>query len=99
MTIKGAEGLTTEQLRSELARGGRVICFDYCVSFLVITFRRSSEPHLVRSGENAVAAGLPYTLLTLVLGWWGFPFGIIYTCTTLWTNLGGGRDVTAQLDL
>lgn len=97
MPIKNAEGLSAAQFHDELARGGRVVCFDYCVSFLVITFRRTSEPHLIRAGEGTLAASLPYTLLSLTLGWWGFPFGIIYTFTSLFTNLRGGRDVTAQL--
>jgi hypothetical protein len=30
------------------------------------------------------------------LGWWGVPWGLIYTPLTLWTNLSGGRAVTAE---
>ena len=97
MPIKNAEGLSGAQFRDELARGGRVVCFDYCVSLIVVTFRRTSEPHLIRAGEGTFGPGLPYTMLSLALGWWGFPFGIIYTIASLWTNLRGGRDVTAQL--
>jgi hypothetical protein len=35
--------------------------------------------------------------LSLLFGWWGLPWGLIYTPLTLWTNLSGGRDVTAEL--
>ena len=38
-----------------------------------------------------------YTLVSLVFGWWGFPFGLIYTPMALITNLSGGRDVTALI--
>ena len=39
----------------------------------------------------------PYSLLTLVLGWWGIPWGLIYTPLALMTNFSGGRDVTAEV--
>ena len=29
-----------------------------------------------------------------VLGWWGIPWGPIWTISTIVTNLRGGRDVT-----
>jgi hypothetical protein len=28
------------------------------------------------------------------MGWWGFPWGPIYTIGTFITNFGGGKDVT-----
>jgi hypothetical protein len=36
-------------------------------------------------------------LLTLVAGWWGIPWGPIYTIQGVWVNLNGGRDVTPQI--
>ena len=41
--------------------------------------------------------GLPFTLLSLLLGWWGIPWGPIYTIQSLWVNLKGGRDVTQEI--
>lgn len=35
-----------------------------------------------------------YTLLTLTLGWWGIPWGPIYTFEALAANLAGGRSMT-----
>jgi len=29
---------------------------------------------------------LPFTLLSLLLGWWGNPWGPIYTIQSLWVN-------------
>ena len=69
----------------------------FCISLLVITLRRSSDIYLVRSHEKAVARGLKYTLLTFLLGWWGIPWGPIYSIGCLSTNLGGGKDVTQQV--
>lgn len=94
MAISGTEGLSTEQIRHELQNGAKFVVFEYCISVLVMTFKRSSEVHYIRPGESAVAKSLPYTLLSLCFGWWGFPFGLIYTPWALIVNLGGGKDVT-----
>jgi len=40
---------------------------------------------------------LGFTLLSLVLGWWGIPWGPIYTVQSLWVNAQGGRDVTREV--
>ena len=94
MSVAGAEGLSPQELAAELQAGGRLVVFSYAVSVCVLTFGQDSRPHLVRKGESAFFKGLPYTLLTLALGWWGFPFGPIFTIAALWNNLSGGEDVT-----
>ncbi|ACB75482.1 tetratricopeptide repeat protein [Opitutus terrae] len=94
MNIRGAEGLSPENIRDEMKRGARVVVFTYCVSLLVITFKRGSGLRFIKPGQSAAMAGLPYTLLSLVAGWWGFPWGPIYTIETIYRNVGGGIDVT-----
>ncbi len=95
--IRGAEGLSRAELLAELERGGRVVTFDWAVSVCVITFTRSSVPHLVRAGEGTFAKALPYTLLTLLVGWWALPLGPLLTIGVVITNLGGGKDLTHRL--
>jgi hypothetical protein len=97
MNIRGLEKWDAEELRHELARGGRLVFFEFCVSLGVATLRCPSEVHLLRFGERGLVRGLPYSVLSLLFGWWGLPWGLIYTPLTLWTNLSGGRDVTAEL--
>lgn len=97
MQIQGIEGLSPEDIQRELRNGGKFVVFSYAVSIVVLTFRRKSDVHFLRAGENAVVAGLPYTLLSLFLGWWGFPWGLIYTPMALATNLSGGEDVTTEV--
>jgi len=99
MSIEGTEGLSMEQIQEELQRGARFVTFDYCISVLILTFKRSSKVHYLRPGESAFQRSLPYTLLSLLLGWWGFPFGLVFTPMALYTNLSGGRDVTHQVML
>ncbi len=95
MDIKGAENLSPQEFAYELQRGGRVVEFSYCISALVVTFRRSAMV-LVRPGESAMSAAAPYLLLSLFFGWWGFPFGLIFTPIAILQNLTGGTDHTAR---
>ena len=92
--IRGMEGMKAGELDFEIQRGGRFILFQYCVSVVVLTFRRPSDIYFVRSGENPIVKGLPFTFLSLVAGWWGIPWGPIYTIQSIYNNSRGGKDVT-----
>jgi hypothetical protein len=94
---KDITGLTAAELESQLAAGGRLVFYEFCISFILLTLRRQSAVYLLRAGERGIVRGLPYCLLSLFFGWWGVPWGIIYTPLTLVTNLRGGCDVTAQI--
>jgi hypothetical protein len=85
------------ELRAELQQGGKFVMYQYCISLLIITFKRSSNVYFISHDQNAVVKGLPFTLLSLLLGWWGIPWGPIYTIQSLWVNLQGGKDVTQEV--
>ena len=85
------------QLQQELQQGAKFVIFQYCISILIITFKRSSNIYFVTHEENAVVKGVPFTLLSLLLGWWGIPWGPIYTIQSLWVNLNGGKDITKEV--
>ncbi len=96
--IVGLEEIQSgSHLQMELQKGGKFVMYQYCISLLVITFRRSSNIYFIRSEDNAIVKGLPFTLLSLVLGWWGIPWGPIYTIASVWTNFQGGKDVTQEV--
>ena len=96
--IFGFEDIHSDgQLHQELQQGGKFVVYQYCISILILTFRRSSNVYFIRPEENAVIKGLPYTLLSLLLGWWGIPWGPIYTVQSIWLNTRGGRDVTQKI--
>jgi len=97
MKIHGIEGLTTAEINQELAQGAKFVLYQYCISVLVMTFRRGSDVYFIKSGENAVGKGMGWTVLTLLLGWWGIPWGPVYTVGSLITNFGGGKNVTAEI--
>jgi hypothetical protein len=97
MKIQGIQGMSTDQLRFELQRGARIVCYHYCISIVVMTFRRSSDAYFIPAGESAVTKGLPWVLLSVVAGWWGIPWGPIFTIQSLVVNLRGGKDITANI--
>ena len=97
MKIHGIEGMTTAEINQELAQGAKFVLYQYCISVLVMTFRRGSDVYFIKSGENAVGKGMGWTVLTLLLGWWGIPWGPVYTVGSLITNFGGGKNVTAEI--
>lgn len=84
-------------LQQEIQQGAKFVMYQYCISLLVITFRRSSSIYFISHDQNAVVKGLPFTLLSLVLGWWGIPWGPIYTVQSIWVNFHGGKDVTKEI--
>lgn len=95
--IRGLENCTPDQLEEVVAGGGRLVFYEYCISLIFITLRRPSDVFFLKRGELGLVRGLPYTLISLLLGWWGLPWGVVYTPLVLLTNLGGGRDVTHQI--
>jgi hypothetical protein len=97
MKIKGIEGLTQEQIQMELQRGAKFVMYQYCISVLVMTFKRPSSIYFIRAGEGSIGKGIGFSGLTLLLGWWGIPWGPIYTLQSFWVNFTGGRDVTQEI--
>jgi len=97
MKIVGAENMSEDQLRFEIHRGAKLVYYQYAISILVMSFRRASRVYFIPAGENAIAKGLPWTGLSLLAGWWGVPWGPIWTIQALVTNFRGGKDVTAEI--
>lgn len=95
--IKGIENYSDQMLTQEIQRGGRFVVYEYCFSILIMTFKRGSDVYFVRADESRFMKGLGFTVISLLFGWWGFPWGLIYTPMALATNLGGGRDVTDEV--
>ncbi len=97
MEIHGIENMSQSQINYEIQRGGKFVIFEYCISLLIITLKRPSAIHFIRPGEGTFGKSYTYTILSAIAGWWGFPWGPIYTIMSLVTNLGGGKDVTNEV--
>ncbi|HEV7404858.1 MAG TPA: hypothetical protein VGO11_18090 [Chthoniobacteraceae bacterium] len=97
MKIIGIAGMTEQDVLHEVERGARFVVFSYTISILVMTFKRPSSIYFVKAHESRVVKGLPFTLLTLFLGWWGIPWGPIYSIGSFIDNFGGGKDLTNDI--
>lgn len=97
MRIKNIEGLSAEDLQQEAGKGGRFIYYQFTISLIVVTFKRTSGVYLVRANENPVVKAMPFLFLSFFFGWWGIPFGPKYTIESIRTNLRGGKDVTDEV--
>lgn len=94
MKVVGIDGMTVGELVEAVDRGGRFVVFQYAISLLVVSFKNPTNIHFVRAGEGTFGKSFGPTLASVALGWWGIPFGIIFTIESLVINLRGGRDVT-----
>jgi hypothetical protein len=72
----------------------RFVVFRYAISMIFFTYSGTSEIIAVGRGYRGWVRGLPYTVTSLLLGWWGIPWGPIRTIQALVTNFSGGKDVT-----
>ena len=97
MKIANIDGLSAEDLEQAAAKGARFIYFQFTVSLLLVTFKRTSNVYMVRNNENPVAKGMSFTIISALLGWWGIPFGPKYTLQSIRTNMKGGKDVTDEV--
>ena len=97
MKIRNIEGLSAADLQLEADKGARFVYYAYTISLLLVTLRRTSGVYMIRGGESHRAKGLPFTLVTMLFGWWGIPYGPKYTIESLRTNLKGGKDVTDEV--
>jgi hypothetical protein len=92
--VRGVGGMTIAELKTAVAGGATFVVYPYAESWVVVSFKRVSDPILVgpaisRGGGKAVPL-----LHSLLFGWWGFPWGPIFTIQTVVRTLRGGIDVT-----
>jgi hypothetical protein len=95
--IKNMDGMSDADINQALNEGAKFVLFQYCISILIMTFKRSSAIYFVRAGESTISKSLPFTLISFFFGWWGIPWGPIYTIGSIYTNLSGGKDVTQEV--
>jgi hypothetical protein len=97
MKIKNIEGLSVADLQTEVNSGGKFVIYSYAGSIIIMTFKRPSDIYFIKSDENAVDKGLVYSFISLVFGWWGIPWGPVYTIKSFITNFGGGKNMTDEI--
>ncbi len=92
--------ISLEQLQNEVEKGGTFVMYQYCISFLlVLSLRRFSPAYFIPANESKSKYKTKYNWLSSIFGWWGIPWGIIYTIGSYKINRNGGIDVTEDIML
>ena len=95
--VSGTEGMSLGAVEDDILQGGRFVIFLWNFSLVILSFRRGSSLTYVRSSEWVGPKSLMWSLLSLCIGPWGIPWGVIFTITSLYTNCKGGKDVTPEV--
>ena len=78
--------------------GTRFVTIPYVFSIVILSFQRSmGGVHVVRTGEWPGGKMIQATFITCLFGWWGFPFGILFSILSCFHLFFGGRDVTREI--
>lgn len=73
-----------------------LVRYQAALSFLIVTFTIPTRPYVVGEDQTFTIAATA-TTLSLLLGWWGIPWGPIYTVQVVGGNLRGGlRETVAE---
>lgn len=78
-----------------IGRGTELCQFEAAVSYILGTLTPRTPLILAEAqAGRARLASLLCLLVTLVAGWWSFPFGPVTTVRVLWVNVHGGHRTT-----
>jgi hypothetical protein len=97
MEVKNFGSTNFADYRREVDRGARFVMYQYAVSILIYTYRVNSPVYFIRGGESGMRNALKYSAISLLAGWWGFPWGPVYTIQSVYNNVRGGIDVTDEV--
>ena len=93
MKLESLEDWTIREIEDDIDEGGKFVVFTYAISLVLITFKRPSCIYYIPSTCRSISDGWKYAIISLFLGWWGIPWGPVYTIQSLWYGFCG-KDVT-----
>ncbi len=80
---------------AEINRHTEVRRFLVALSVIVASFKIPTRHHIAGL-DNFAHKQIQYSLATLVCGWWGVPWGPVYTVQSLAKNVSGGYIMTIE---
>ena len=97
MKIQGIEGMSPDQLQFEIQRGAKLVCYQYCISILVMTFRRSSDAYFIPCRRKSrFRKDCPGPCSAWLRAGGEFRGDRFSPVQSLVTNFKGGKDLTAE---
>lgn len=94
VAIPGIQGLSAADLQREINLGGRFVAYHQVSSVIYVSWREEVSLCFLKKGQPHPANRLGAILHSFFFGWWGFPWGPLWTITAILANLMGGEDVT-----
>ncbi len=64
--------------------------YQVALSFLIVSIKVPSR-FLIAGDTSKTAIAWSYTIASVVFGWWGIPWGPVYTIQSVFRNLKGGH--------
>jgi hypothetical protein len=89
--------ISIAQLQRLVAQGGKFKQYKYCFSIILMTFKRWTDIYFIPPWKSGFSVAILPTLWTLLLGRRGFPRWPIYSLECIFSNLFGGKDLTAEV--
>ncbi|AXG74762.1 hypothetical protein DVK85_11180 [Flavobacterium arcticum] len=94
--IKVPENETFESIIQQKDSGGKFVFYEYLIPRpLIAPGRGASKIFFIKKGEKT-KHHIKYNIITLLWGWWGLPFGLLYIPKTIRNNKTG-IDVTEDV--
>jgi len=98
LKIIGASTLSAQELYDALEKQeAYCVKFQFCISCFYITFKRDSKLFYIPKDKKRIFFHWPYTVITLLFGWWGIPWGPIWSAQVLSANASGSEDLSYEV--
>ena len=89
--------ISYDDILNERDNGAKFVFFGYLIPRPIFPpVKKISKVYYLRPNENASQYAAKYNLVTLFWGWWGLPFGPVYTYSTIKNNKTG-IDITDDI--
>lgn len=74
--------------------------YKIAINFGPVRYQNNSKVYEIPEGKSTVLPGLPFTILTFLLGWWGFRVfrSARDVADAVQTNMAGGVDMRRELE-
>lgn len=93
--IRGAKGLSKEEILAGLEAGAKIRGSQTVVSVILLTIVTKERFHYAPAGKIDTRR-IWMSLLALIFGWWAFPWGPIRTVETVVRNFNSDADHTSD---
>lgn len=88
--------MSEAEFKARVSKGERFVIYRYTLSALVYSVTRPTKVYVSSGRMSAVLNGVPFTIISAVLGWW-FITGPIRTISSIIANSRGGIDVFSEI--